>query len=190
MVNVTIRGTSELLLHRYAPDTVSNPKTRNTVVADYSDEWVKGTYFTDSNDKGNVILPWQNIMASIFDGAKGERMGKIYLTRVVHTSLKVLTPENEILINGEPVTKEMIENKGWLHFSGAVVSGRRVDRTRTKLPTGWECSFDFNYSEPFKSQTARAMIENAGSRAGIGDWRPSSPKKPGPYGTFEVIKFN
>jgi hypothetical protein len=33
----------------------------------------------------------------------------------------------------------------------------------------------------------KEIVEKAGKKAGLGDWRPSAPKKPGPYGTFELV---
>jgi hypothetical protein len=42
----------------------------------------------------------------------------------------------------------------------------------------------------FDDTITEAVLKNilifAGAYSGIGDWRPSSPKSPGPYGKFTV----
>ena len=184
MIKVTIEGTNSILLHKYTVATIKNPSVRSQT-HDYSDEWKKSTYL---NDSGHVILPWQNIMASLFDGCKGERLGKLYLTRLVHTSLRVID-DAIVKVNNKEVTLEDIEKKDWIYLSGAVISGRRVDRARTMLPTGWTAEFVVDYNKPFTKELTKRAIENAGCNAGIGDWRPSAPKKPGAYGTYKIVSF-
>jgi len=185
MIKVTIEGTNAALQHKYPVSTVKDPKPRGQV-HDFSLEWKKGTYL---NEKGQVIWPWQNLMASFFDGCKGERLGKLYLTRIVHTSLKV-TDDALVKIKGQPIgLKDIEKDEMWIYLSGAVVMGRRVDRSRTMLPKGWTAEFTVSYSEPFTADLVKRVIENAGKNAGLGDWRPSAPKKPGAYGTFKVIGF-
>lgn len=182
MIKVTIKGTNNILLHKYTV-TSTKPGPRSQI-ANYSDEWKKGTYL--DMDNKYVILPWQNLMASIFDGCKGERLGKLYLTRLVHTSLRVLE-DSHFLIKGKKITLQDIEDNDWIYLTGAVITGRRIDRSRTMLPKGWEATFMLWNKEPFDLDLTKRIIETAGERAGIGDWRPSAPKKPGPYGTFEVV---
>lgn len=189
--NVTIKGTNVMLLHKYSAASVSEPKTRLTTGKDalnYADEWIKGTYL---NSKGQVVMPWTNIFACLFDGSKGFKKGKTFFTRIIYTSLAIADLEPLVLIDGKPITIEMIRDNGWIHASGAVISGRRIDRVRTAIPAGYEISFGI-LTKPnniLSSDDIKTILENAGLQAGLGDWRPSAPKKPGPYGTFEVISF-
>jgi hypothetical protein len=183
-MTITIRGTNALLLHKYTVSTILNPKVRGQK-EDYSVEWKKSVYL---NEKGQLIMPWQNLMASIYDGCKGGKAGKIYLTRVVNTSLEIVTLEPLILFEGEPITIDTIEKKDWIYVSGAVVSGRRVDRSRAMLPAGWEVTFDIKIKDKkmFDEELVKQVVQKAGKNAGLGDWRPSAPKKPGPYGTYAI----
>jgi len=189
--NVIIKGTNTLLLHKYAAASVSEPKTRLTTGKDsinYTDEWIKGTYL---NNKGQVVLPWTNIFACLFDGSKGYKKGKTSFTRIIYTSLAILDSEPLILIDGKPITVDMIRENDWLFTSGAVVTGRRIDRIRTAIPAGYEISFGIatKPNNILSESDIKTILVNAGLQAGLGDWRPSAPKKPGPYGTFEVISF-
>jgi len=182
---ITIEGTNSLLLHKYTVSTISKGPGIRGLKEDYSTEWKKSTYL---NDKGQVIMPWQNIMASIYDGCKGEKDGKIFLTRVVNTSLEVITLEPLILIDNSPITLDLIEEKDWIYVCGAVISGRRVDRSRTMLPKGWIVTFEIKLKDKlFDEEMVKEIVTKAGVKAGFGDWRPSAPKKPGPYGTYKLI---
>ena len=190
-IEVTIKGTATLLLHKYTVASVSEPAiriTRGKDSANYADEWRKGTY---TNGKGQVIMPWQNIFACLFDGSKGMKQGKTAITRIVYTSLVVADPEPLVLYDKNPITLDMIEKNDWLNYSGAVVSGRRIDRVRTAIPEGWEITFPIltKPNNRLSSSEIKNIVENAGIQAGLGDWRPSAPRKPGPYGTFEVVRF-
>jgi hypothetical protein len=184
-MNITIRGTNAILLHKYTVSTISKGPGIKGPKEDYSTEWKKSTYL---NDKGQVVMPWQNIMASIYDGCKGEKDGKTFLTRVVNTSLEVITLEPLITIDDKPITLDLIEKNDWIYVSGAVVAGRRVDRSRTMLPSGWKITFEIKLKDKFFDEEAvKEIVQKAGIKAGLGDWRPSAPKKPGPYGTYEVV---
>ena len=183
--NVTIKGTHTMLLHKYTPATVSEPKTRVNRGKD------SANYADDLNKEGQVIMPWDNIFACLFDGSKGMKKGKTAVTRIVYTSLAITDLEPLVLVEEKPVTIDLIRENDWLYSKGAVISGRRIDRVRTAIPEGWELSFGI-VTKPnniLSTEDIQTIVENAGLYAGLGDWRPSAPKKPGPYGTFEVIKF-
>ena len=189
--NVKVKGANAVLLHKYSAASVSEPKTRLTTGKDsvnYADEWIKGTYL---NLEGQVIMPWTNIFACMFDGSKGFKKGKTAFTRIIYTSLALTDLEPLVLFNGKPITIQMIKENDWLNSTGAVVTGRRIDRIRTAIPEGYEISFGISTkpNNVLSSEDIRTILDNAGLQAGLGDWRPSAPKKPGPYGTFEVISF-
>jgi len=188
---VKIKGNQPLLLHKYTVATVSDVPTRKTFGASYADEWVKGTYV---NEDGIVVMPAANIKACIYDGSKGQKKGKVALTRVVNSTLIISPFETPIkcLVDGRlnEITIEDIKTNRWIYVCGCVVQGRRVDRSRTQLPTGWEIEFEvMTKNDDLNKADIQALLESAGRSAGLGDWRPSSPKKPGVFGTFDVVAF-
>ena len=194
-VNVTIRGLQPLLLHKYTVASVSDPKARMVKTRDsttFADEWRKGTYV----DEGKfLIMPSVNILACLFDGAKGMKIGKKAVTRSVYTSLVVSPIQPRILWSEdgkkyEEIHIDSIPDRQWLHASGAVISGRRIDRIRTQVPPGWIISFQIlTKDDALSHDDIKTIVESAGKFAGLGDWRPSSPKKPGPYGVFDIAEF-
>jgi len=188
---VKIKGNQPLLLHKYTVATVSEVPTRKTFGLSYTDEWVKGTY---GNEAGEVVIPAANIKASIYDGSKGQKKGKVALSRIVNSTLIIspFEPPIKCKIDGKlkEITLEDIKANDWIYVCGAVVTGRRVDRSRTQLPIGWELEFEvMTKNDDLTKEDIKALLVSAGESAGIGDWRPSAPKKPGIFGTFNVVTF-
>jgi len=68
-----------------------------------------------------------------------------------------------------------------------VIVRQRVLKSRARLDE-WKASFEIIYSEKLISdpQIIKTVLEEAGQRIGIMDYRP---QKGGPHGTFKVIKF-
>lgn len=72
-------------------------------------------------------------------------------------------------------------------YTVPVVVGRSaIMRTRAMFKE-WGCEFQILTDESLVDQEQlRSWLDIAGSRLGIGDWRPS---KSGTYGTFQVVKI-
>lgn len=186
IIDVVIKGKQDLLIHKYVPSTVSKPPVRKAdSIGIYKNEWKLTTY---TNKEGVVVLPSLNLMACLFDGAKGQKKGKVALTRRIHTSLVISPLEMPILFEDKKITLGRIEKEGWIYTTGAVVQQRRIDRTRTKLPPGWTVYFQIlTLNDELSEEDIKRIVIPAGETAGLGDWRPSAPRKPGPYGTFDIV---
>lgn len=86
--------------------------------------------------------------------------------------------------------KELAKSLGFsLFVNGARVprrTGKRHVRVRPRFDN-WTAEGTLQVVDPMITLTVvRAIWSQAGMYKGIGDWRPSSPNKPGPFGTFEV----
>ncbi len=185
--NVRIVGLSPILFHKYTPKTDPARLVQGSDAVNYADEWKESVYL----EKDNVVIPSVNIMACIFNGAKGVRKGKHFLTRLVYTSFSVEPFKIEVTVAGKTINLKRIEKEDWIDVTGAKVRGNMVDRARVCLPVGWTLNFTLtNRNEQLTAKDVKALIDNAGEKAGLGDWRPSAPKKPGPYGRFVVEKFD
>ena len=187
---VHIQGTQPFIQHKYSTKA---DKAHNEFT-DYDSEWIAGTHLTsdptikDPADK-YVVVPQDMIMGCIFNACKGEKEGKVYLTRVVSTSIRVKETEYPLTFEDKLIKIIDIKNNDWIDRRGAVVTGRRVDRSRTIIPIGWEVEFELICSGLFEDKKRLTRIlTKAGKEAGLGDWRPSSPKKPGPFGTFVLVE--
>jgi len=185
-MNVKIRGNSPTLLHKYSPEEDGGGKTKAEKSEAYKVEWKKGVYLTDD---GFVCWPSTNMMQVLFDGCKGLNRGKVYFTRLIFTTVRVSPIKIPFIIDGKNITIKDIEKNGWIDISGVKIGTSRVNRSRVMLLPGWELEFTINkMNEDLSDAEVKKIVENAG-RAGMGDWRPSAPKKPGPYGTFDLVSF-
>jgi hypothetical protein len=55
----------------------------------------------------------------------------------------------------------------------------------------WECDLNIQYdADLIELDTIVNLINRAGFAAGVGAWRPSSPRNPGQHGTFSVKTTN
>lgn len=176
---VIIQGDSPLIIHKWTSE--------KTAPIDYNDEWKKTTYI---DDKGYLILPIMNITACMYNGGKSIKKGRISMSRLIYPSIIAEPFQTRIRIDNKPITLADIETNGWTSTAGVVVGTSRIERIRTTLPPGWTIEFYLTLvSNLVTPNDIKDVLDNAGFVAGLGDSRPSAPKKPGPYGRFEVVLF-
>ena len=171
-VNVTIKGTSALLMHSYP--MVAPPKgweksspEEQAVFAEYRDP-----------DTNELYIPGLAIQRSLVGAAvysKGKGRGS--LQKPVAACVTV-TPERcslgvkEYKVDSRPVV--IAATKG------------RIVRHRPRFDE-WSCSFSIEYdTELLNEADLRAVVNDAGSRVGLLDFRP---EKKGPFGRFMVTEW-
>ena len=86
-----------------------------------------------------------------------------------------------------------------IYITSAVVPvGKRVSRARPRIfPWSAEFQIEFTGDDEFYCELAQAIMASdfedclrmSGIKTGIGDNRPSAPKKPGPHGRYKLIDF-
>jgi hypothetical protein len=72
-----------------------------------------------------------------------------------------------------------------LFVKRASVNNTKHIRVRPRL-VGWSCGGELVVWDERLEKSLPQIFDIAGKQIGLGDWRPSSPRKPGPYGRFEV----
>lgn len=184
---VGLTGISRLLIHKYVPQEEATVKSAKT---DYSQEWKEMVHL---NYPGNeyLIMPDVNIEMSIRYAAKGKKIGKNFMTKIVPTGIEVKEQEVPILDSkGNTITVADLEERDWKYTCPVVIGKSRVLKTRAMIPTSeWNLEFNIIVFNPLlTAKILRELIEEAGYCSGLGVWRPSSPS-PGKYGQFEVTKF-
>lgn len=189
--NVIITGITPLIMNKYVVGSISAPKLhqgRGNRSLEFKDKWKNGVY---TNPSGNVVIPSGNILSCMFKGSSGLKKGKYYLSRLVFPSLIINPFEPEVLIKSKLITIEDIEKNEWLKMDRGVTStGVAMDIIRAQLPIGWQISFQLSLTnEQLVKEDIVGMLSKSGMNAGLGENRPSSPKKPGPHGRFEVLTF-
>ena len=184
-LTVKITGTSPILL---SADVLADPlneltiahkeltnkrkKTEEDHYAIAKSQW-RGLLYWD--DKLNVVLPTQNIRASIVGGAKLNKLGM-----PVKRGTMMLDELVELNYGKKLTIEQLWENK-YIDRRSVVISSSRVICYRPKFTT-WDATFTLMYDENVLDQgNITQSIDNAGKFIGIGGFRP---EKGGIFGRF------
>ena len=168
-INVTIRGTAPLLMHRFdGNQDTSKPKKSGTQYN--KEEDAKKALYTDKD--GNIVQPALNIESAMIQAA-------------VNYLLKGKKSFKDAFKGGIFVEPNLIPHKipKWeIDLQGVVVQRSRVMRARPRFDE-WELDFQIlNIDERITPNIIKSVLEDVGKFIGIGDYRPR-------YGRFKVIKF-
>lgn len=161
-------------------------------------------YVYRSEETGNVCVPSENLLTCLLNGGvkvkvSGKETLKTHSQRVGFDRL-----DYDLLVNGKPIacadidkiTGEFTEhanasrNLGFrLHVKPASVGKSKHIRVRPMF-TNWSIAGTFEIETEDTTilglTALRDLFSTAGRLAGLGDWRPSSPTRPGQYGRFSA----
>lgn len=207
--SITIRGERDLLLHHDNLDFVErvkawqkDPANRNKSVAgdDRSPAWTWiGCLYHDAYQ---LVIPADNLMTVIREGAKRVSTGKRGTFKSQSQSGILINEESwPLFVNGKTVAWNEIAALGTeesfeAHQKFAVDHGFELFVKRAKIGQAkhvrvrprfqnWSCTGSVTIlDDAITKPLLQTILDQAGRFAGLGDWRPSSPKSPGPFGTF------
>lgn len=208
--NVTFTGTHPLLMHAINIDWSDfmmkwqkDPAHKKNSVAgdDRSPAWRwLGCLYVDS---GKLVIPADNLMTVLREGGKRCPTGKGQGTFKAITQSGLLVNELAwpIVVDGHTIDSEPImalkkEDDFEKHKQACLDAGFSLFLKR--CPVGmskhirvrprfdaWSISGTITVLDSMITDDVFSNIVNsAGTYAGIGDWRPSSPRSPGSFGTF------
>ena len=180
-ISVRIEGNTPLLMNRFTEDaeiavssgTSAAVKSRSKLSPREQAE--KKRYV---DDKGNLYLPGPNIFACLIQAGTFHKIGKS----------KVTTLKSSLIPAGLSVT-EIVCPLGTKEFevdSRSVVipaTGGRIMCHRPRLDS-WGCDFTLEVDDDmFHPDFVREIVEDAGRKVGLGDFRPA---RKGPFGKFAI----
>ena len=174
-IQVSIKGTSPLLMHRFPMDGADEPSKKRTGVPVWSEEGEKALY---KDEKGTIYQPASHIEACLAQAAKqfkitGKR-GASYF-KLVGSTIEVL-PD----VIPHKLTKYVIDARP------VVIQKARVVRYRPKFDE-WELDFTLRLmDDQLQVKTIKEILDYAGLYCGLGDFRP---QRGGKFGKFTVIEF-
>lgn len=207
--SIRIEGSRSLLMHH---DNIRggervkgwqrDPLNRDLSVAgdDRSPAWVWLTYCYQ--DGSQIVIPADNLMTTLREGAKRVPTGKRGSFKSQSQSGILVDQESwPLLVNGrgipwaplEALANELDFEK---HEAAASALGFELFVKRARVGTAkhvrvrprfsnWSCEGTVTIlDETITKGILTDILSQAGKFAGLGDWRPSSPKSPGPFGTF------
>ncbi len=148
---------------------------RITKVYDPKIESEKSAYW-GTGKKKELIIPSEVLYASILNASSFHKIGKRSAKSILAGSIKV-----------EPMEISLGTDKYIIDTRPVVIQRARVLKSRAKLEK-WKASFTIVYSEQLIAdpQIIRTVLEEAGQRIGIMDFRP---QKSGMYGCFIITNF-
>lgn len=208
---VTLTGRTPLIMHadslihqsrleawRSAPQN----KDKSVRGDDRSPPWTWQTYvYTDGE---NVVMPQENLRSCLMEAGKkcpkvkgrgtlkveavsGVVYDEPFLTfkvggKVIPMASIITIDDDDFLAHVEKTQKLGVE----LLVKRATVGTSKHVRVRP-LFRNWSIEAGVTVvSDLIDKATLLMLFETAGRYVGIGDWRPSAKKAPGPYGQFEV----
>ena len=161
--------------------------------------WIGNLYV----ESGRVVVPADNLMTVLREGGKKVPTGKGQQTFKALTQSGIIVDQSAwtVLVNGKEIPyapiKGMIGNSDFeahqacaqelgfeLFVKRAKIGAAKHVRVRPRFDI-WSVTGSLTVLD---DMITTSVLENvltfAGVYCGLGDWRPSSPKSPGPFGKF------
>jgi len=175
-INVTIKGNTPLLMNKYNMESGRQIGRRITKNYDPEEEAEKSAYWSSGKKRELVILS-QHIYASMLNASSFHKVGKRSAKSILAGSIRI-----------EPIEISLGTDKYEIDTRPVVIQRNRVLKSRAMLKE-WQASFKIIYNEKMIANPViiKEILEEAGQRIGLLDFRP---QKGGPFGTFEIIKFD
>jgi len=208
-----IVGVTPLLMHadnlewadymkRWETDPANRPKSVKGDDRSPAWRWLGSLY----TEQGLVVLPSDNLMTVLREGGKRCPTGKGQSTFKAQSQSGIVVNESAwpLLVGGKTIPAEPIlalrqEEDFLIHQQTAEKFGFALFVKRAKIGQSkhvrvrprfdeWAATGTLTvFDDMITADVLQNILTFAGAYAGIGDWRPSAPKAPGPWGKFTVI---
>jgi hypothetical protein len=162
--------------------------------------WIGNLYV----EAGRIVIPSDNLMTILREGGKRCPTGKGQTTFKSQTQSGLLVNQSSwpLNVNGGaeipyapikalieepefPLHEMQVQDLGFnLFVKRAKIGQTKHVRVRPRFDQ-WSCKGTITiFDETISRDILANILTFAGTYAGMGDWRPSSPKSPGPWGKF------
>lgn len=189
-IECSIQGSSPLLMNRFTDETAAKVSAGTSTAITIGSrgtprEQAEPKLYTTSD--GRPMIPGPNIFRGIIDAGVFHKAGK----KTITTSRGSLIPAGLRVLEIEcPVDNPFGGEVKWEVDSRSVVipsSGGRIMSHRPRFDA-WKISFTIHVDDAvFDEKIVRALVDDMGSKIGLGDFRPS---RKGPFGRFLVVHWN
>lgn len=181
LIKITIQGSSPLLMNAFTDAAAANTGTSAAHVGSKGTPREQAARKVYADEGGNLYIPGPNIFSCLIAAGKFHKAGKS----------KVTTLKTSLIPAGITVTDLacLLGTKKFEVDSRSVVipaTGGRIMCHRPRLDQ-WQTTFTLDLDESmFAPQFVRAIVDDAGKKVGLGDFRPD---RKGPFGRFVVTKW-
>lgn len=135
--------------------------------------------YQDKN--GKLFIPGPNIFSCLVEAGRHIKAGKRQLTTAITSLVPAGLQIEEIVLP--------LKHEGWEVDVRSVVNPSTRGRFLCYRPRldAWSLSFTLEIDEEmFSEATVRQLVDIAGKRLGLGDFRP---QRKGPFGRFVVVSW-
>lgn len=185
-VDVQIKGVAPLLQNKFGQEAIIAAESvkKRTGEIDWSQEWRDKMYL---DEDGYLVQPGEQIIAAMAKAATAFRIkgrGKKTYKDMVKASIFI---DPERISHGmkppnEPSTNDP-NDVFTIDVRRVVIRGSAVLRARPRL-NQWGLAFMLQVmDDQFPEETVKAILDEAGEKIGIGDFRPR-------FGRFIVTRFD
>lgn len=183
LLKITISGLSPLLMNRFTDENglqISMGVSHVHVGSKPSprEQAAKKAY---ADEDGNLFLPGPNIYAALIQAGTFHKSGKSKVT----TARTSLVPAGIFMLDAVvPLGTKKYE----IDSRSVVIpaTGGRIMCHRPRLDM-WSATFNLDIDESmFSEQFVRTLVDDAGRKIGLGDFRPA---RKGPFGRFNVTAW-
>lgn len=185
-IMITIEGTTPLILNRFSDEAAAAATSGSRSSAASSD---RGTPLDQATKKlyhgcdgETLIVPQPNLLRCLVEGGRFHKVGKAQLTTAKSSQLYSCLD-----IEGAEIP--ILHKQPWRVDTRAVripSTGGRILAHRPMFDD-WSLAFTANLdTEILNPKLLRALIDDAGKRIGLGDFRPQCK---GPFGRFVVTRW-
>lgn len=182
-ITICIDGTTPLLINRFSDEAQLAATNGNSAAHKCSrvprEEAASRLY---TNEQNVPVLPQPNVFRCLIDAGKYFKLGKSKVT----TFKTSLIPA---CVSVEGLMFPIESQQGWSVDQRPIrnpVTGGRLLRYRPVFHD-WRITFQVNLDEEMMSESFfREIVDAAGKRIGLGDFRPDCK---GPFGKFVVTRW-
>lgn len=185
-IKVSIQGAAPLLMSRFTEANAAQVSSGTSTTIRIGS---KGTPREQAEPKlyltpdGKPMLPGPNIFRGLIDAGQFHKSGR----RAITTSRASLVPAGLQLEEIEcPIENPFGDKVTWEVDSRSVVNPATGGRMMAHRPRfdAWKVSFTLIVDDKmFDVSLVRALVDDLGSKIGLGDFRPA---RKGPFGRFNV----
>lgn len=182
-IEVEIRGTSPLLIHRFGEEAQEKKSTRRTDIQerDPRAEATKCAYIAPDGTFYFSAFSIPGCMRG--EGANHKMRGSRKTLRFIVPSAVRMESDMITIMNGEGPAKDFEVDSRPVTIPA---TKGRIMRHRPRFNC-WGAKFRIILNDDLLStETAQMLLTNAGQSIGIGDFRP---EKGGPFGCFRITNF-
>lgn len=182
-IKVRIQGVSPLLMNRFTEEAEAASSAGHSTVSAGDRggprEQAERTAYKDT--EGNLFIPGPNVFACIIEAGKFHKAGKSKITTQTSSLVPAGVTIDELTL---PLGTKSFEVDS-RRIVNPATKGARL-RHRARLDS-WAVSFTMQVDqELFSAALLRQLVDDAGKKVGLGDYRPA---KRGPFGRFVVVEW-